>query len=222
MALCLVEGTEVEWNLVGVDPICLSRVLPRPMVWTSAVQAVFDGDCEDSEEVEVPTEAPTSGPTDAPTSPPTEAPTEGPTDAPTDAPTEGPTDAPTSPPTEAPTEGNACNQCDPSLGETYVVTLSGLAGDLENHDGVHTVTFNGPCSWLKDLGFGTVGLGWNETESAWVVVARTYGGICFKTWIGPFTPCALTGSYSELACDAADCADTGSCAASAGATCVVS
>lgn len=125
--------------------------------------------------------------------------------------------------------GNECKDCDPPLPDILYVTFSGLEGDFAVRNGKHALVWGvkfplHPCRWDKE---------WGETDYIslvstvdvplrWTVwISRANG--CGKEWLLiSSNECDPTGAYPEEACDDNLCGDTGSCAASAGATAVVS
>ena len=131
-----------------------------------------------------------------------------------------------------------CDSCCPPLDSSYTVTFSGLGGSLSTYNGAHTVLFSSGCFWDDDTGsaYNVVMEGKNIGQDGWSVLVTPDTGFlvggCVKRWcIGTADDtsynCAPTGTYNDTCIDADDCrdsncADTTTCSASSGASCIVS
>lgn len=111
--------------------------------------------------------------------------------------------------------------CTPKMKKYYKVTISGCGGDFAFINGETIVTFgvNTWYKWISPGWFLTVGWGsWTGSGTNWRTnIVYPYGS-SDKWWLGSVLFCGhITDAYSEYICN-----DAGSCALSAGATCVVS
>ena len=115
-----------------------------------------------------------------------------------------------------------CNGCEPSLCETYTVTLANLGGDLSGFNGVHTLTNDpGTCRWYKTFPVSTepnIEMRW--TGAIWEVKVYNDYSICFVAIGGGSDPCDPTAAYTFTG-DCTDLSCAGTCAGSSGVTCAV-
>ena len=117
---------------------------------------------------------------------------------------------------------NVCNGCDPAIPDTLDATFGGLGGDFAVFNDSHDVIWGGGCKWIALLDGGKkVTVEWPLGPDLWTVEVYAKVG-CYKRWSGENDePCSPQGAdYDETTCTDIFCA--GSCAASGGATAVIS
>ncbi len=119
-----------------------------------------------------------------------------------------------------PPPDNSCNDCDPAIPDTLFVTFSGLGGDWSIYNGKRTLEWSQACGWQDSVLGLVITLGYFVT--VWRVQIADKSS-CNIHWDKMDAGCTPAGVYSTGPfCIDGGCDDTGSCAASAGATCVVS
>ena len=124
---------------------------------------------------------------------------------------------------------NDCNTCDPPIPDILFVTLANLGGAFAYANGKRQLDWVSGCIWqyYDALADKSVRLYWDVGPSRWYVMVNGETGwwplgnctISFWNLTGQ-DGCDPVATYTYLGCDDFSC--SGSCAASAGATCVVS
>jgi hypothetical protein len=114
-----------------------------------------------------------------------------------------------------------CTECEDLEGEEYTITFSGLGGAFAGFNGSHTVTMDGSCSATGSTPYLSMEYEYTGEGYKWRVrIAAIPPPMCNATFHGPTDECDPTGSYTMYQCRDTMCG--GACAASSGATCVVS